>query len=151
MALVHRDVVVTAVIGHTAYQISVLDDKVRSTMNAPDLNAWIDDVKAQPDADGIGMMLMHRGVVRGTARSGEPVSVMHLTYDHERLAQVIQDARTWTGILAVRAWVNEGTLKVGDDIMSVLVAGDIRPNVFSALERLVGLIKSEVVSETEER
>jgi len=120
-------------------------------MNAPDLNAWIDNVKAQHDADGIGMMLMHRGLVRGTARSGEPVSVMHLTYDHERLAQVIEDARTWTGILAVRAWVNEGTLKVGDDIMSVLVAGDIRPNVFSALERLVGFIKSEVVSETEER
>ena len=35
--------------------------------------------------------------------------------------------------------------------MSVLVAGDIRDNVFAALQRLVTLIKTEVVSESEMR
>ena len=35
--------------------------------------------------------------------------------------------------------------------MKVLVAGDIRENVFGALQRLVGLIKNEVVSESELR
>ena len=120
-------------------------------MNAPDVNAWIGEVKTQPDADRIGMMLVHRGVVRGTTRSGEPVSAMTLTYDRKRLAEVVADANTWQGVIAVRAWVNEGVLAVGDDIMGVLVAGDIRPNVFPALERLVGLIKSEVVSESETR
>jgi len=39
----------------------------------------------------------------------------------------------------------------GDDIMKVLVAGDIRDNVFAALQRLVSLIKSEVLSESELR
>lgn len=120
-------------------------------METPDLNSWIDEVKAQPDADGIGMMLMHRGVVRGTTRAGEPVSAMALTYDHERFAQVVEEARSWQGVFAVRAWINEGDLVVGDDIMQVLVAGDIRPNVFAALERLVGLLKTEVVSEAETR
>ena len=35
--------------------------------------------------------------------------------------------------------------------MKVVVAGDIRENVFGALQRLVGIIKSEVVTETELR
>jgi len=118
-------------------------------MSAPDVNAWIEDVKAQPDSDRIGMMLIHRGVVRGTTRAGEPVSAMTLTYDADLLARFVAEAGAWEGIVAARAWVNEGLLAVGDDIMSVLVAGDIRPNVFAALERLVGLIKSEVVSESE--
>ena len=35
--------------------------------------------------------------------------------------------------------------------MKVVVAGDIRENVFEALQRLVGLIKREVVTESEFR
>lgn len=51
----------------------------------------------------------------------------------------------------MRGWVNEGTLPVSDDIMKVLVAGAIRDNVFAALQRLVSLIKNEVLSESELR
>ena len=69
---------------------------------------------------------------------------MRLDVDRDRLAEVLADAASWPGILAVRAWVNEGDLTVGDDIMKVLVAGDIREHVFAALQRLVGLIKDEV-------
>ncbi len=118
-------------------------------IEAPDMNAWMDEVKAQPDAAGIGMMLMHRGVVRGTTRAGDPVSSMMLGVDRERLAEILEEARTWEGLLAVRAWINEGLLQVGDDIMVVLVAGDIRENVFAGLQRLVGMLKTEVVSEEE--
>jgi molybdopterin synthase catalytic subunit len=35
--------------------------------------------------------------------------------------------------------------------MTVLVAGDTRDNVFAALQRLLSLIKSEVLSESEVR
>jgi len=61
-------------------------------MSAPDVNAWIEDVKAQPDSDRIGMMLIHRGVVRGTTRAGEPVSAMTLTYDADLLARFVAEA-----------------------------------------------------------
>ena len=47
--------------------------------------------------------------------------------------------------------MNEGRLAVGDDIMKVVVAGDVRGNVIGALQRLVGIIKDEVVTETELR
>lgn len=95
------------------------------------------------------MMLMHRGIVRGTTRSGDPVSGMLLSFDPQRLEEALNEAGSWPGVVDVRAWINEGELGVGDDIMSVLVAGDIRENVFDALQRLVRLIKTEVVAEQE--
>lgn len=118
-------------------------------MDAPDMNAWIDEVKARPGSSSVGMMLMHRGVVRGTTRAGAPVSSMELSVDRVRLDGALDEAQGWDGVFEARAWVNEGLLHVGDDIMAVLVAGDIRDNVFGALQRLVGTIKSEVVSERE--
>jgi molybdopterin synthase catalytic subunit len=120
-------------------------------MRPPDVNGWIAEVKAGPEASGVGIMLAHQGIVRGTTRSGEPGSGMLLEADRARLEEVLAETRTWPGVIAVRAWVNEGPLGVGDDIMKVLVAGDIRENVFGALQRLVSLIKNEVVSEMEMR
>ncbi len=118
-------------------------------MTACAIDGWTREVKAQPGAAAIGMILAHQGIVRGTSRSGEPVRGMMLRSDRDRLEVVLAEARTWPGVCAVRGWVNEGQLSVGDDIMKVLVAGDVRDNVFAALQRLVALVKSEVVSESE--
>jgi molybdopterin synthase catalytic subunit len=118
-------------------------------MSAPDIDDWICDVKAQPGSAAIGMILAHNGIVRGTSRSGEPVTGMSLTADLARFEEVLAEAGTWPGIFAVRGWVNQGRLSVGDDIMRLIVAGDIREHVFEGLQRLVSLIKTEVVSESE--
>jgi molybdopterin synthase catalytic subunit len=120
-------------------------------MSAPEIDDWIHDVKSRPGSAAIGMILAHQGIVRGTSRSGEPVKGMSLSADLTRFQEVLAEAGTWPGIFAVRGWVNAGELSVGDDIMRVLVAGDIRDNVFAALQRLVALIKNEVVSESELR
>ena len=120
-------------------------------MGVPSTDEWVSAVKARPGADGIGMILVHEGVVRGTSRSGEGVTGMVLGVDRARLDEVLTAAGSWPGVLDVRAWVAEGSLAVGDTIMKVLVAGDIRDNVFGALQRLVGMIKNEVVSESELR
>jgi molybdopterin synthase catalytic subunit len=116
-----------------------------------DINERIERIKAQPDAGGIGMILAHQGIVRGTTRSGDPVHGMLLNVDRRRFAEALAEARDWPGVVAVDGWVNEGDLAVGDDIMKVVVAGDIRENVFGALQRLVGTIKKEVVTESEVR
>lgn len=120
-------------------------------MNPPDINAWIAEVKSGPSADGIGMILTHRGIVRGHSRSGEAVTSMDMTFDRTRMETAVAEALTWDGVIAVRAWINEGRLAVGDDIMQVLVAGDIREHVFDALSGLVRILKTEVVAETELR
>ena len=53
------------------------------------------------------------------------------------------------GIFHVRVWLNSGKLQVGDDIMLVLIGGDIRPRVIDALQSLVGEIKNNCVVEQE--
>jgi molybdopterin synthase catalytic subunit len=115
----------------------------------PQFETWLDEIKSGPGSAGVGMYLMHNGVVRGTTRSGQPVTGMDLTYDQERLASIIDEIKARPGVVALRVWINEGHLVVGDDIMRVLVGGDIRENVFGALQEMVRLIKTECVKERE--
>jgi len=117
----------------------------------PSLDRWLAEIKSDEDVNGTGMFLMHNGVVRGTSRNGDPVSGMRLHTDYERLAEIVESARLMEGVNHVRVWVNQGDLVVGDDIMFVLVGGDIRDHVFDALRAVVKMIKTEVVTEEEQR
>ena len=123
----------------------------------PSMDAWLREAKAHPDADKVGMYLTHNGVVRGTAKAmvrqgaqdTKPVTGMTFSYDREKMDAAIAETLAMDGIFYVRAWLNEGELAVGDDIMFVLVGGDIRPHVIDALQFLVGKLKSECVTELE--
>ena len=77
------------------------------------------------------------------------VTGMDFGYDEEKLRMVVEEAYKLEGIYYIRVWLNEGRLQVGDDIMYVLIGGDIRPHVVDALQYLVGKIKNECVIETE--
>lgn len=125
---------------------------------APSLDAWLKEAKAHPDADKVGMYLTHNGVVRATARSkvregdesAPPVTGMTFGYDAAKVDAAIAQTYAMEGICYVRVWLNEGELSVGDDIMFVLIGGDIRPHVVDALQSLVGTIKKECVTEAEQ-
>ena len=74
---------------------------------------------------------------------------MIFSYDEEKVASAISATKEREGIYYVRVWLNKGELQVGDDIMYVLIGGDIRPRVIEALESLVEKIKTQCVTETE--
>lgn len=124
---------------------------------APSMDEWLREAKKDPSAEKIGMYLTHNGVVRATARalaregdtSAAPVSGMVFSYDREKVEAAIADTYKLEGVYYVRAWLNEGKLSVGDDIMYILIGGDIRPHTVDALQYLVGRIKTECVTETE--
>ena len=126
-------------------------------MTCPSLDTWLREAKALPDAPENGMYLFHNGVVRaapkGVVRFGEErkqdVGGMLFSYDEEKVAAAIERAKRMPGIFHVRVWLNSGRLQLGDDIMLVLIGGDIRPHVVDALQFLVGRIKSECVREEE--
>jgi len=122
-----------------------------SDLERPSLDAWLAEAKREAGAADTGMYLCHNGVVRSYSRDGRPVASMDLSVDRERLDEILSTARLMEGVTTVRVWVNEGHLEVGDDIMYVMVGGDIRPNVLEALTAIVAMIKSEVVTETEIR
>ena len=123
----------------------------------PSLDQWLREAKAEKDATLCGMYLAHNGTVRQTARAlvrnraedTAPVSGMHFAWDRDKVARALEEARALPGIYHVRLWLNEGDLALGDDIMLVLVGGDIRPRVIDALQFLVGKIKNECVTEQE--
>lgn len=120
-----------------------------SGRDLPSLDAWLAEAKKSAVAADIGMYLCHNGVVRSRSRSGRPVVGMELSVDRKRLEELVSSAHMMEGVSIVRAWVNEGRLEVGDDIMYVMIGGDIRPHVIDALSALVSMIKAEVVTEKE--
>lgn len=135
--------------------VCAVPDSLKKT--APSMDAWLREAKADASAAKIGMYLTHNGVVRETAkaaaRMGEkdtkPVTGLLFSYDKAKVEAAIDEARSLGGIYYVHVWLNEGKLNVGDDIMYVLIGGDIRPRIVDALQFLVGKIKSECVTETE--
>lgn len=124
---------------------------------SPSMDQWLKEAKAHESAPKIGMYLVHNGTVRQSAkakvRTGAedtlPVTGMLFSYDREKVDAIIADAYQMPGIYYIRVWLNEGELALGDDIMYVLVGGDIRPRVIDGLQYLVGRIKNECVVETE--
>ena len=118
------------------------------------MDQWLAEAKAAPDAEKVGMYLVHNGIVRKTAkakvRKGEDapdVDRMYFSSDQEKVDAAIEEARKMEGIYYIRVWLAEGELQIGDSIMYVLVGGDIRPHVIDCLQALVGTIKYECVIE----
>lgn len=124
---------------------------------SPSMDEWIKEAKAHESAPKIGMYLTHNGIVRQSAKAkvryGEEntkeVTGMLFSYDEKKVEAAISETYQLDGIYYVKAWLNEGNLQVGDDIMYVLIGGDIRPHVVDALQFLVGKLKNECVEETE--
>jgi len=113
------------------------------------IDQWIREIKAGANPEALGMMLAHNGVVRGTAKDGKPVKGMKLSFDKEKLESRVNDMKKRDGIVEIRAWINQGELKIGDDIMYVLVAGRFRTDVLPVLQELLTYVKTEVVKEEE--
>lgn len=113
------------------------------------IDEWLKEIKKTSDPESLGMILVHNGVVRGTAKDGKPVKAMQLSYDQEALDSCVSRLKKKDGITAIRAWINNGELKIGDDIMYVLVAGRFRTDVLPVFQELLTTIKSEIVREKE--
>ena len=123
----------------------------------PSMDAWLKEAKAHASAPKIGMYLTHNGTVRQSAKAKvrygaedtKPVTGMLFSYDQEKVDAVIAETYKLEGIYYIKVWLNEGQLQMGDDIMYVLIGGDIRPRVIEGLNYLVGRIKQECVVEKE--
>lgn len=113
------------------------------------LAAMITIIKANPNYKRAGMIVCHNGIVRGTSRDGRLVTELEVNADKARLSDIVSEMKKRPGIVDVLAEVYEGRLKVGDDIMCVAVAGDIRENTFPVLVEMVDAIKRLVLVEKE--
>jgi len=116
----------------------------------PSIEKWIEEVKKEAPPEKIGMILVHNGIVRETSkRENRQVKALRLSYDKDLLEKTVKEFSKKEGIAQIKVWINEGNLKVGDDIMLVLVAGRYRTDVLPAFEELIEKIKGEIVREEE--
>ena len=113
------------------------------------IDRWIEEVKQTTNPEELGMILIHNGIVRGTSKSGKPVHGMKLSCDEKKLKSVIPIFKHRKGVVEVKVWINAGNLKVGDNIMLLLVAGRFKTDVLPVLEELLALVKNEIVTEEE--
>jgi len=114
-----------------------------------DLNKMTEHLKAHPDFHKAGMIATHLGIVRSFSRDGSPVEGLDVEFNNEKVEEIKQDIKSRTGIVDVIIETNAGSLKVSDEVVTIMVAGDTRDNVFPALTDAINRIKSEAAVEIE--
>jgi molybdopterin synthase catalytic subunit len=115
-----------------------------------DITRLIDTIKKHPDYDKAGMILCHNGVVRSTSRNGRKVTGLKVNVNHEKLKRVIDHYKNKPGIVEILVEIADNQdLCIGDDVMLLVVAGDIRENVILALSDTLDAIKTTVTQKTE--
>ena len=114
-----------------------------------DLNRMTGIIKANPNFHKAGMIATHLGVVRSFSRDGKAVSGLDVEFDNDKLKEIIRDIKSRPGIVDILIETNSGHLTVGDDIVTIMVAGDTRDNVFPALIDAVNRLKTEAAEKEE--
>ena len=116
-----------------------------------DISKVLAELKSRPDlSENVGMTLIHNGTVRGWSRSDHSaVASIEVTPDLARIEEIRREFLQHEGIYDILVEAKSGTLKPGDDLLFIIVAGDIRENVKPVLADLLDKIKSEAVQKRE--
>lgn len=116
-----------------------------------EIDKTLAEIKARPGfSESVGMLLVHNGVVRGWSRAGRrAVSAVTITLDRERLEAVRREVEGRPGIFAAAAEGREGRFQPGEDVLLLVVAGDVRENVFAAMAELLERAKGEAIRKEE--
>lgn len=132
---------------------------VKEKRKRPSIDEWLREAKKDVASLEEGMYLLHNGIVRQSPKKkvrqgiddGSQVKGMFFSYDQKKVAKAVEETKKMPGIFHVRTWLNEGDLEIGDDIMFILIGGDIRPHVIDGLQFLVEKIKNKCVTEIEKK
>lgn len=105
----------------------------------------IESLRAQEGfSENVGMVLIHNGVVRGWSRQNhQAVTAIEVTPRPEVIDAVVKEIEARPGIFRVLVKAHSGRKQPGDDLLQLVVAGDIRENVIPALAELLDRVKAE--------
>jgi len=116
-----------------------------------DISKTIAELKEDPQfAENVGMILIHNGTVRGWSRGDHSaVLCIEVSADLEKIEAIRREIEELEGIYKVVVEAKSGAMKPGDDLLFLIVAGDIRENVKPALALLLDRVKSEAINKKE--
>ena len=116
-----------------------------------DITKTIQELKKRPEfTENVGMILIHNGVVRNWSRQDRAkVTALEVHPNHEKIEALRQEYLKHPGIFEIIVEARSGTLHLGDDLLFIIVAGDIRENIKPVLAELLDRIKAEAVLKRE--
>ena len=113
------------------------------------LQEMVEVIKRRPDFHKVGMIVCHNGVVRATSRQGHRVKGLKIVVDQAAVETVVKEMRKRRGIVEVAVHLYEGYREVGEDVMLVAIAGDIREHVLPVLQETIERLKKEAAHKEE--
>jgi molybdopterin synthase catalytic subunit len=115
------------------------------------IQEMMDSIRRMPGfADAVGMLAAHNGVARGFSRSdSSTVTGIEVKPDRERMEAIRTEMESRPGIFCILAEAEGGYVAPGEELLRLVVAGDIRENVLPVLGELLDRIKAEAVSKRE--
>ncbi len=100
--------------------------------------------------DNVGMILIHNGVVRSWSRNDRSsVAFLEVTPDYEKIAALRNEYLQHPGIFEILIEAKAGKFVPGDDLLFIVVAGDIREHIKPVLAALLDRIKTEAMTKRE--
>ncbi len=116
-----------------------------------DISKAIAELKKEEGfTENVGMVLVHNGVVRAWSRKDRSqVGRIEVIPDHDRIESIRQRYVKSQGIFRIVVQANSGVLKPGDDLLFIIVAGDIRENVKPVLSDILDELKKEAITKKE--
>lgn len=116
-----------------------------------DISRAIAAMKQKPGfTEKVGMVLVHNGVVRAWSRKDRgQVTVLEVTPDQEKIEMIREELMNRPGIFDIVVEAKSGRFKPGDDLLFLIVAGDIRENVKPVLSELLDRVKAEAIAKKE--
>ncbi len=117
-----------------------------------DISKRIAEMKKQPGfQDNVGMILIHNGTVRGWSRldNKKKVVALEVTPDIDKMESIRLELLKRDGIYDIVIDAKTGRFQPGDDLLFLIVAGDIRENIKPVLAELLDRVKSEAIAKKE--
>lgn len=116
-----------------------------------DITQAVADLKNKPGfKDNVGMILIHNGVVRNWSRQDKAkVTTLEVTPDFAKIEVLRQEYLQREGIFDIVIEAHEGKFSPGDDLLFIIVAGDLRENIKPVLSELLDRVKAEAVTKRE--
>ena len=116
-----------------------------------DISQKISEMKSHPDFKAnVGMVLVHNGVVRAWSRKdGRNVVALEVKPDLAKIEEIRQEFLRRPGIFDIIIDPLEGRFEPGDDLLYIIVAGDVRENVKPVLAEVLDRVKAGPISKRE--
>ena len=96
------------------------------------------------------MILIHNGTVRSWSRTDRSrVIALETRVDTRLIEQLREEYKKRPGIYEILIESRSGSFQPGDDLLFILVAGDVREHIKPVLSELLDRIKAEAISKKE--